>query len=117
MNWEDWHVILLGLFLIYAGVRHFQVPKFFIKITPPWGPSPEKMNVFIGCVEILLGLAVIVPSTRSLGAWGIILLLILVFPANIYHHQLARKKGKHVTATLIRLPFQFLFMWWAYQYV
>ena len=116
MNIEDWHCYLFAIFFIYAGIRHFQVPKFFLKITPPWVPAPDKVNYFVGAIEIILGIALIFHPTRSLAALGIIGLLVLVFPANMYHHQLARKKGKHVTATLIRLPFQLLFIWWAYQY-
>ena len=107
-------VILMAAFYIYAGYSHFRNPKFFLKITPKWVPAPEQVNVFVGAVEILLGLLILTPQTRSLAAWGIIALLIAVFPANVYHFQKSLKKKKFVWPTLIRLPIQFLFIYWAY---
>lgn len=107
----------MAAFYAYAGISHFRNPKFFLKITPPFVPYPEVANIIIGAVEILLGVLLVIPSTRSIGAWGVIILLILVYPANIYHHMKARRKGKHVTATLIRLPIQFLLIYLAYLYV
>ena len=107
-------VILMAAFYIYAGYSHFRNPKFFLKITPKWVPAPEQVNIFVGAVEILLGLLILIPQTRSLAAWGVIALLIAVFPANVYHFQKSLKKGKFVWPTLIRLPIQFLLIYWAY---
>lgn len=107
---------IMAAFYAYAGFSHFKNPKFFLKITPPFVPYPEVVNIIVGIAEIALGVMLLIPSTRSIAAWGIIILLIAVFPANIYHHIKARRKGKHVTATIIRLPFQALFIYLAYLY-
>ncbi|MEZ4887216.1 MAG: DoxX family protein [Chitinophagales bacterium] len=109
-------LLLMAAFYIYAGVSHFRHPKFFLRIMPPYIPSPEKVNLLVGAIEVILGVMLLIPATTSLAAWGVIALLIAVFPANIYHHQKARAKGKHVTATLIRLPIQALLVFWAYCY-
>ncbi len=109
-------LVLMAAFYIYAGVSHFRHPKFFLKITPPYIPSPEKVNLLVGAIEIALGVLLLIPATTSMAAWGVIALLIAVFPANFYHHQKARAKGKHVMATLIRLPIQALLIYWAYCY-
>lgn len=110
-------VILMAAFYIFAGYSHFRNPKFFLKITPKWVPSPEQVNVIVGGIEIALGLLLLIPQTRSLAAWGIIALLIAVFPANVYHFQKSLKKGKFVWPTLIRLPIQALLIYWAYTLV
>ena len=110
-------LLLMAGAYIFAGVSHFRNPKFFIKITPKWVPQPKKVNLIVGIVEVLLGLALLFENTRSYAAWGIIALLIIVFPANIYHHQLARKKGKGIVTTMIRLPIQLLLIYWAYTFV
>lgn len=110
-------LILMASFYIFAGVMHFRVPKFFLKMTPKWVPSPEKVNILVGIIEIVLGVGLFFESTRSLAAMGIIALLIAVFPANIYHFQRAIKKGKLVIPTLIRLPMQLVLIWWAYSFV
>ncbi|MEM6801158.1 MAG: MauE/DoxX family redox-associated membrane protein [Bacteroidota bacterium] len=107
---------LFAAFFIYAGIAHFRHPKFFLKITPPWVPEPDKVNIFVGVVEVILGIALLIPQTQSYAAWGIIALLIAVFPANVYHHQKARKKGKMVWQTMLRLPIQGLLIYWAYLY-
>jgi len=106
----------MAAFYAYAGISHFRNPKFFLKITPKWVPAPEKVNILVGIFEVLLGIGLVIPATRSIAAWGTIALLIAVFPANVYHHQKARAKGKHVIPTLIRLPVQLLLIWWAYSY-
>ncbi|HFA48962.1 MAG TPA: DoxX family membrane protein [Bacteroidetes bacterium] len=106
-------IFLAALFLL-AGISHFRNPKFFLKITPPWVPAPEKVNVIVGAIEIALALALFIPSFTKYAAWGIIALLVAVFPANVYHFQKSLKKGKHVVPTLIRLPFQALFIYLAY---
>ena len=110
-------LIIMGAFYIYAGISHFRTPKFFLKITPKWVPYPEKVNIIVGAIEIVLAIALFFPLTRMYAAWGIIALLIAVFPANIYHFQKARKKGKFVAQTLIRLPIQALLIFWAYSFI
>jgi len=108
---------VFAAFFIYAGISHFRNPAFFLKITPKWVPVPEKVNLFVGAVEIALGIALMIPTVQSLAAWGIIALLIAVFPANVYHYQKAKKKGKYVWQTLARLPVQALLILWAWMYV
>lgn len=116
----DFHTTLLYLMAAlygFAGISHFRNPKFFLKITPPWVPSPEKVNIFVGAVEIFLAIALLFPTTRTYAIYGIIALLIAVFPANFFHFQKARRKGKHVLATAIRLPIQAFLIWWAWSYL
>lgn len=110
-------LIAMASLYIIAGISHFRTPKFFLKITPKWVPFPEKINILVGFIEIVLGGGLFFSQTRHFAALGIIALLIAVFPANIYHFQQARKKGKFVTQTLIRLPIQLLLIYWAYSFV
>jgi uncharacterized membrane protein len=102
---------------IFAGISHLLKPKFFLKITPKWVPNPERVNSIVGVIEIVLGLALLFSVTRHFAAIGIIALLIAVFPANLYHFQKARSKGKHIAPTLIRLPIQGLLIYWAYCFI
>lgn len=104
-------------FYIFAGVSHFRIPRFFLSITPKWVPSPEKVNILVGAIEILLGIGLLIPALQNYAAWGVIALLIAVFPANIYHLQKSIQKKKGVIGTLIRLPIQALLIYWAYQFV
>lgn len=110
-------LVVMACFYIYAGISHFRIPRFFLSITPPWVPYPEKVNVIIGVLEIALGALVLVPASRSIAAIGLIVLLVIVFPANVYHLQKALKKKKKVWLTVIRLPIQALLIYWAYSFI
>lgn len=107
--------IMAGLYIL-AGINHFIMPKLYLKITPSWVPKPMVVNWLVGLAEVVLGILLLVPATQSPAAWGIIILLVLVFPANVYHFQKAQRNGKMVMPTLLRLPVQVLLIWWAYLY-
>ena len=81
---------VLAIFMIGAGTMHFVNPGFFLKIMPPYLPLHEELVLMSGVFEVLLGALLLIPQCSRLSAWGIIALLIAVFPANLYlyqHHQ------------------------------
>ena len=75
--------ILAALFIM-AGVSHFQHPHEFEKIVPPALPAPLTLVYVSGIFEILGGLGILLESTRFVAGWGLVALLLAVFPANIY---------------------------------
>lgn len=105
--------IMAGLY-IAAGINHFVNSKFYLKIIPPALPYQKWINWISGAAEIVLGIALLFPVYQSLAAWGIILLLIAVFPANVYHFMKGWRKKKMVLILAIRLPLQGVLIWWAY---
>lgn len=107
--------VMAGLYGL-AGITHFISPRVYLAIMPPWVPAPVLMNLLVGVAEVAAAIGLVFSETRMWAAYGVILLLIAVFPANWYHHQKARKKGKMVTVTLIRLPMQLALMYWAWLY-
>ena len=109
-------LILMASFYAFAGISHFRNPIFFLKITPKWVPNPELINRLVGVIEILLSILILIPLTRSFAAFAVIVLLVIVFPANVYHFQKAYRKKKGIAFTLIRLPLQILLIWWAYSF-
>jgi uncharacterized membrane protein len=106
---------LLGIFFMAAGVNHFHDPGFYVKIMPPYLPWHQELVYLSGVAEFLLGALVLIPKCRSLAAWGLIALLIAVFPANIH---MAFDSGAYpqIPPSLlwIRLPLQFVMIAWAY---
>ena len=95
---------------------HFVKPDFYLAIMPPWVPFHEAMVIVSGIAEIVLGVALLVPRTRRLAAWGLIALLVAVFPANIQALLNARAQGLPELALWIRLPLQGALIYWAYRY-
>ena len=105
--------IMAGLY-IAAGINHFVNPTFYLKIIPPALPFHRWINWISGAAEIILGVALLFPEYQSLAAWGIILLLIAIFPANVYHFMKGWRKKKMVLVLALRLPLQGVLIWWAY---
>lgn len=82
---------------------------------PSYLPFHYELNIIAGVTEIILGLLLIPKATRTKAAWGIILLLIAVFPANIQMSMNAyNSNDPKFILTLFRLPFQILFIAWAW---
>ena len=107
----------MAFLYILAGINHFRVPRLYIKMIPPILPAPKTINIISGATEIILGVLLCVPQLSSLAAWGIIIMLIAVFPANVYMYINEKASlGLPKWVRLIRLPIQLMLMYWAYLY-
>jgi len=118
------HVLLWVMAFLYvlAGFNHLVNPGFYVAIIPPGLPSPEWLNLLSGLAEIVLGVYLLEPRVRVLAAWGLIALLVAVFPANLYvasqnlgGPDFAPGAG-NAFANWARLPLQFVFVAWAWWY-
>ncbi|GAB4008982.1 DoxX family protein [Spirosoma sp. KCTC 42546] len=107
---------LQALIYIAGGVNHFINPKSYLAIMPPYIPAHSLMVTLSGIAELILGIGLLFPATRSLSAWGIMLLLIAIFPANVYMATSNRFRKFPAWLRWARLPLQGLLIWWAYQY-
>jgi uncharacterized membrane protein len=105
---------LLALFMVSAGIMHFVNPAFFLKIMPPYLPLHRELVLVSGIVEVLLGVLVLIPQTSRSAAWGIVALLIAVFPANLYLFQNQDILRASPVIHFLRLPLQGVFILWAY---
>ena len=115
---EWWRVLsLFGLsvFFVYFGIDHFINPDFYLSIIPPAFPLHAEAVYISGFFEILGGICVLIPSLRKLAGWGLIALLVSVYPANIYM-AINPEAFPEISIGLLyfRLPLQFLFIYWAY---
>ena len=111
-------IIIMALFYIWVGIRHFVDPAWFVQIMPPYLPFHYEAVYLSGFFEILFGIMLLFNKTRYYAALGLILLLIAVYPANIY---LAFNKAPQealqisaFAASWVRLPIQFIFLGLAY---
>ncbi len=108
---------LLALFFISAGINHFVHPEFYLRIMPPYLPWPSALHLLAGAIEAVLGVLLVFQRYQRLAAWGMILLLIAVYPANIHmavnHHLYP---DLPMAFHWIRLPLQFVFIAWAWWY-
>ncbi len=105
---------ILAIFMVVAGTMHFVNPAFFLKIMPPYLPLHRELVILSGVFEIVLGVLLLVPRCSRLAAWGVIALLIAVFPANIYLYQHQEILPASPIIHLLRLPLQGVFVLWAF---
>ena len=108
-------LMVMGIFYILVGISHFTSPIWYVQIVPPSLPYKLELVYISGLFEILFGGMLFFKKTRFLAGWGLILLLIAVYPANIY---LAQTNGAAMNTTPLvawgRLPVQFIFVGLAY---
>lgn len=112
-----WHLYLMASLYVLAGLNHFRVPRIYVRMIPAAFPNPPLLNIICGIAECVFGLLLMIPATTAMGAWGIIALLIAVFPANVYmytHDKAAL--GLPKWTRLVRLPLQLVLIAWAYMY-
>ena len=108
-------IYLMGIFYIIVGIKHFQDPGWSVQIIPPILPYKYELVYISGLFEVFLGVQLMIPNYQRAAAKGLIILLICVYPANIY---LAQTNGAALGISPLiawgRLPFQFVFIGLAY---
>lgn len=106
---------VMAVAYVLAGLNHFRAPGFYRPMMPPYLPAHDALIALSGVAEVLLGVGLMVPSTRVGAAWGVIALLVAVFPANLYMFQTGGA-GYDVPrwALGLRLPLQAVLIAWAW---
>ena len=89
-------------------------------MVPTFLPNTRLLVLLSGVAEISLGIGLLFPATRTGAAWGLILLLIAIFPANISVavHNLPPPGGLpakpwYVWSRLLFQPVYILWIWYA----
>lgn len=107
--------IVAAISYMASGTLHFVKTDVYVRIMPPYIPWHVFMVLASGVCEILGGLGLCIPQTRRAAAWGLVALLIAVFPANIYMATNPVEAGAESIAPLLRwgrLALQPLLIWW-----
>tara|TARA_B110000116_G_C16558445_1_gene456393 strand:- start:231 stop:605 length:375 start_codon:yes stop_codon:yes gene_type:complete len=110
-------IIISSIFYTIVGIKHFIESDYFLSIIPPYLPFHIELVYISGFFEILFGLMILFPKYRYYGSIGLILLLIAVFPANIYLAQSKEAQeaiGASQQIAIWRLPIQGILIWIAY---
>jgi uncharacterized membrane protein len=111
-------VYLQAAVYLAAGLNHFSNPEIYTQIMPKYLPFHTELLALSGIAEVLLALGLVFSRTRKLSAWGLIALLVAIFPANIQMAQdFYREQSPYLWVAIARLPLQLLLIWWAYDVV
>ncbi len=104
-----------ALLFVGAGCLHFLKANSYVKIMPAYVPFPLAMVYVSGAAEIAGGLGLLIPAVRRYAGWGLVALLIAVFPANVNMAANRIQVTEHpLPAALLwaRLPLQLVLIGW-----
>jgi uncharacterized membrane protein len=104
----------MGVVYILAGINHFWHPDFYMKMVETFLPYPLTMIYISGIAEMAGGLGLMIPATRRLAAFGLVFLLIAIFPTNLYM-AIAHDKFPEFSSWALygRLPMQLVLIYLA----
>ncbi|QMW05078.1 DoxX family protein [Spirosoma foliorum] len=68
---------------VMIGLTHLRKPEQLAYMIPAFLPNARLLVLLSGVAEIVLGLSLLFLETRFWAGWGLIILLIAIFPANI----------------------------------
>jgi uncharacterized membrane protein len=110
-------IALIATFFVIAGVAHFTSPATYLPLMPSYLPWHLPLIYLSGLAEIAGGIGICFKRTRRIAGWGLIALLVAVFPSNV--HMLMNQvplNGKQIPQWIfwIRLPLQGVLMAWIY---
>ena len=109
--------VLLAVVMVFAGALHFFYPRAYARIVPAYLPAPLTLVYVSGAAEIVGGLGLLLPKARALAAWGLVVLFIAIFPANVNMavHRIGFTRTPPPSWLLwARLPLQAVLIAWAY---
>jgi uncharacterized membrane protein len=109
--------VILALAMIGVGITHFTSPEPFVRIVPAALPAPLALVYVSGIAEIAGGVGIMIPALRRTAGIGLIALYVAVFPANLnmaLNHLPLGNDPMPTWALWMRLPFQIVFIAWAY---
>lgn len=113
-----WHLYLMGLLYILAGFMHFIKPKIYMRIMPRYLPNHLLLVYVSGLLEVIIGVALFYDVTKNLAIYTLIGMLSVFLLVHFY--MLSSKKataGIPRYILLLRIPLQFILMYWAYYYL
>lgn len=113
-----WHLYLMAIMYIVAGIFHFIKPKMYMRIMPRYLPAHKALVLLSGLAEIILGIGLLFPATKDYAIYGIILMLLIFFLVHFY--MLSSEKagaGLPRWALIVRIFLQFIIIWWAWYYL
>ena len=107
---------LLAAFFVATGTLHFVKTGMFVRMVPPGFPAPLVLDYISGACELLGAIGVLIPRLRRAAGFGLIVLLLAVFPANISmaFHPAAFSDIASPATLWWRLPLQFVIIAWVW---
>ncbi|TDY14289.1 DoxX family protein [Meridianimaribacter flavus] len=115
---NPWHLYLMAAIYVFAGFMHFIKPKMYMRIMPRYLPNHKLLVLLSGIAEIALGIALCIPVLKTTAVYGTIAMLVVFLLVHFY--MLSGEKasaGIPKWILILRIPLQFVLMYWAWSYL
>ena len=112
-NYKYYLIVLMAVFMLFAGIMHFIKPRFYNRFIPDFLPKLA-VNYFAGLIEILLCVGLLYAPFQELAGKGTLLLMIFFLPLHVLDVWKEKPAIGSKKLAIIRLPIQFLFIAWAW---
>ena len=105
-------ILIISLFFLIGGIAHFVYLDTFMSTVPTYLNFHKELVLISGVFELLGAIGILVPQTQRFAGVGLIVLALSVFPANI-NMAMHPENFPEISEILlyIRLPLQFIFIW------
>lgn len=84
LSWKNLGLAIVFAWFMVGGITHFTNPQFFVSIMPPYIGYHLELVYISGVFEIIGAIGILIPRLRQWAGNGLILLVILVSPANVH---------------------------------
>lgn len=112
--------IAMSAMLLFTSIAHFVFTRGMTMMVPAILPYKTGIVYLTGLIEIAIAVLLLIPAYRTTAAWWLILLFIVLLPANIYaaikhiDYQEASFTGSGPNYLWFRIPLQIFFIAWTY---
>lgn len=112
--------IAMAVMLAFTAIGHFKFTHGMTMMIPAFIPFKKELVYLTGFIEITAAIGLLVPATRTVVAWLLIVFFIVLLPANINaavkHIDLEKGtfNGPGPKYLWFRVPLQILFIGWVY---
>jgi uncharacterized membrane protein len=111
-SWPKAVAVGLAAMFVMTGVAHFVNPlrRDMIAIVPPRLPSPGLLVTITGVLELAGAVGLLYPPTRVAAAVCLFLLMLAMFPANVYANRMQNPPKSMTTRLPLRSVEQVVFV-------
>ncbi|BDB45140.1 MULTISPECIES: DoxX family protein [Mycobacterium] len=111
-GWPKAAAVGLAVMFVVTGVAHFVPPlrRDLIAIVPTRLPAPVLLVTVTGVLELLGAAGLLLPATRVIAAVCLLLLMLAMFPANIYAARMPDPPESMTTRLSVRTAEEVVFL-------
>ena len=111
-SWGKAIAVGLAAMFVLTGVAHFAPPLrgSLITIVPPRLPAPGLLVSFTGVLELLGAVGLLIPATRIAAGVCLLLLMVAMFPANIYAARMSNPPKSMTTGLPLRTAEEIVYL-------